>query len=235
MLALTDLTVRFPAPEHPSRERVLRKMLAFAHRDGIRTLCFVSRASSGARAEESADEKMLLACAKEFPELRIKTAAELFLKDREDTAFAPDDLPTVGQSDTLLVSLDPEIRADLLFEMLMRLRGSGRGILLHAPDAVICLQKQPSLAQRLSELGILFQISAGSVLGENGLVRKRFSSKMLREDRVFSIASDASDHLYHPPRLSKCYLKLCRTYGEAFAYRLLIHAPLSLLGLADTI
>lgn len=232
MLALTDLTVRFPDSKNQNSERILRKMIELAFYDGIRALCCVSRLPYNAKREDLRDPKDLLVYAEEYPELRLLTAAELHFEGEDDARALSSDPPTLGHSDILLISLDTGMAAEPLFRTLMLLRESGHGILLHEPDAIACLQKQPSLALRLSELGILFQISAGSVLGENGLARKRFCTKMLKENRVFTVVSDATDHLYRPPRLSRCWKRIRRSYGDELAYRLFSYNPSRVLGLA---
>jgi tyrosine-protein phosphatase YwqE len=80
------------------------------------------------------------------------------------------------------------------------------------------------------ELGILFQVSARSILGENQLKRKGFCKAMLKNGAIFAIVSDSCEHLRHPPRLSRCYTYLKRHYDEQLASRLLFSQPNALLG-----
>ncbi len=232
MLPLTDLMIRFPTLLEGGGAKTAQRMIELAYRDGIRALCHVSRLSCNASKGDVPNRKDLLSYAEGYPDLRIFSAAELFFSSEEQIRALSSDPPTLGHSDILLISTDVNIPSDAVFRALMRLWESGHGVLLHAPDTVACFQRQPSLALRLSELGILFQISADSVLGENGLVRKRFCTRLLKENAVFSIVSDATDHLYRPPRLSKCYERIRRSYGEALAYRLFSHNPSCVLGIA---
>jgi tyrosine-protein phosphatase YwqE len=234
MFPLTDLQIRFPSLDEKNGERTARKMIDLAYRDGTRALCYTAPLPPSAGKAEVLFRRELLNYASErYPDLTMLAAAELTLQSEEDAEALSDSAPTLGHSDMLLVSLDPGVPPAVLFRMLMRLRASGRGVLLSRADTLSCFQKQPSLAQRIAELGICFQVSAGSVLGENGLLRKGFCQRMLKESAIFSIASDATDHLYHPPLLSKCYKRISRLFGEETAYKLFCYHPSSVLGLSE--
>lgn len=234
MLPLTDLQIRFPALDARYGERTARKMIDLAYRDGTRALCYTLPLPPSARKAELTEREDLLSYATEhYPDLTMHAAAELTVRGIDDAKSLSDDPPTLGHSGMLLISIDPKITPDALFRSLMLLRETGYGILLSRADALDCFQKQPTLALRIAELGILFQVSTTSVLGENGLIRKGFCKRMLKEGAVFSIASDATEHLYHPPLLSKCYKRICRFFDEKTAYRLFHHNPAALLGLSD--
>ena len=234
MPKLTDLLVRIPSPEKVNGERIARKMIDLAYRDGIRALCCTVALPYTAGIDDLPLRQELYDYAREkYPTLTFVTSAELQLPKDADLGLLAATPPTVGRSDLLLVAVEEGIAPDALFRLLMRCKESGHGVLLSHPERTLCLQGQPTLALRLAELGILFQLTASAVLGEDGLVQKGFCREMLKKGAVFSIASDATDHLYRPPRLSKCYASLERRYGRELADRLLCHNPSALLGLSD--
>ena len=234
MFPLVDLKIELPSPEQADGERIACKMIDAAYRDGIRGLCYVSSLPFDADASLcSANESVERYASERYPDLTLVASGELHFRDEADARRLSSTPATYGRSDLLAVSLAPQISPESLYQTLMILKESGHGILLTRAETIDCLLSHPTLALRMTELGIRLQLGAGSVLGENGLLSKGFCRKMLKQNAVFSICSHAKDHLRKPPRLSKCYAYLCRHYGDEIADLLLRKNPAMVLGLTD--
>ena len=231
MHTLTDLLIRLPYLGD-GQEKIAKKMIDFAYRDNIRALCDVKRLPCSATKGNLTVRKDLLDYASErYPDLKIVPGAELICQSEEDAKIISKDPPTLGSSDILLIALDPKILPDALYRILMIIKESGHGILLSRADTIECFLHHPKFALRMAELGILFEVSAGSVLGENQLLRKGFCTSMLKNGAIFSIVTDSTEHLYHPPCLSRCFAYVKRHFGEDLAYRLFCYHPAAVLGI----
>ena len=231
MHTFTDLLIRLPYLGD-GQEKIAKKMIDFAYRDNIRALCDVKRLPCSATKDDLTLRKDLLAYAGErYPDLQIIPGAELIFQGEEDAKAISNDPPTLGSSDILLIALDPKISPDALYRTLMIVKESGHGILLSRTDTIECFLHHPKFALRMADIGILFEVSAGSVLGENQLSRKGFCTTMLKNGAIFSIVTDATEHLYHPPRLSRCYAYVKRHFGEDLAYRVFSYHPAAVLGI----
>lgn len=77
-------------------------------------------------------------------------------------------------------------------------------ILAH-PERHAFFHTQPSKLQPFIRLGCLFQITAGSVLGDFGQAAQAFAHRLLIEDKVHFMASDAHNTLYRPPKLADAF------------------------------
>ncbi len=78
----------------------------------------------------------------------------------------------------------------------------------------------PELADELLQMGALLQLNADSILGVNGFRVKRFCHKLLLEEKVHFVATDAHDLKDRPPLLRECFLRIHKKYGQAYAARL---------------
>lgn len=80
-----------------------------------------------------------------------------------------------------------------------------------------------SLVPEVLEKGALVQLNADSVMGQNGLRVKKFCHRMLKEQMVHFIASDAHDIRKRPPLLRDCFLRVHKKYGEEYAAQVFYH------------
>ena len=81
-------------------------------------------------------------------------------------------------------------------------------------------RKEPNLVEELLDMGALLQLNADSVMGVNGFGIKRFCHKLLQEEKVHFVASDAHDLQCRPPLLRESFLHIHKKYGQAYAARL---------------
>lgn len=86
---------------------------------------------------------------------------------------------------------------------------------------------------RLRDLGAMIQINAGSVLGREGLRRKRYVWGLMKRDLVDVVASDAHDPVYRPQELGTCAVKIENKLGQTYAQKVLWDVPLKILSLDE--
>lgn len=72
-------------------------------------------------------------------------------------------------------------------------------VLLAHPERCAAFQRDPARLTRLVRSGVRVQLTAGAVTGAFGSRVREFSLRLLREDLVHVIASDAHDALRRPP------------------------------------
>lgn len=91
------------------------------------------------------------------------------------------------------------------------------------------IQQDISLAGRLAAKGALIQVNAGSLLGLEGAKQKKTVKKLIKQDLVFAVASDAHDTEFRTPNLEQCEKYLIRKYGEEYACKVLRDNPMQLM------
>lgn len=86
-----------------------------------------------------------------------------------------------------------------------------------------------TLVRRLVDAGAYLQVNGGSILGWNGFGTKRFCWKLIREQYVHLIGSDAHDPDRRIPCIGPCAAYLERKLGAEETRRLLMENPEAML------
>ncbi len=99
-----------------------------------------------------------------------------------------------------------------------------RPIVAHA-ERCACLLAEPENVEDLIRMGAFIQVNAASILGDEGRPVRGFCKKLIRQDLVHLIGSDAHDTTDRMPNIGPCAQYLARKFGEDTAERLLIDNP----------
>jgi len=83
-----------------------------------------------------------------------------------------------------------------------RLRGQGHEIVLAHPERCPAFHRDLDLLRALVEDGVLTSITAGSLVGRFGKSVRRFALRLLSEELVHNVASDAHDARRRPPGIA---------------------------------
>ena len=87
------------------------------------------------------------------------------------------------------------------------------------------LLRTPEKLKPFLEQGCLLQVTAGAVAGRFGKAAQEFAQKLLKEDMVTILASDAHNIEYRPPVLSEGRDAAAALIGEPAAQRLVLDNP----------
>jgi protein-tyrosine phosphatase len=82
------------------------------------------------------------------------------------------------------------------------LRARGFEILLAHPERAPMLQRDPAAVARMVRGGVRTQVTAGGLRGQFGKPVQKFALRMIEEELVHTLASDAHDASRRPPGLS---------------------------------
>ena len=92
-------------------------------------------------------------------------------------------------------------------------------------------ERYPALIQDLDcveevvRLGAKLQVTTGAIYGQHGFRYKRICKKLLAEDMVDFIATDAHDMKKRAPDFDRCRQYIEKKKGPAFARKILIENP----------
>ena len=90
-------------------------------------------------------------------------------------------------------------------------------------------RKDVNLVKQLIDMGCYVQVNAQSVIGEDGFLVKQYCRKLLNEDLVHFIGSDAHDVASRHPAMGKCMEYLINKYGRDYAEWIMINNPQKLI------
>ncbi len=101
-------------------------------------------------------------------------------------------------------------------------------VIAHA-ERIECLRREYGRFQELIRMGAEIQITAGTLLGEDGWSIGHICRKMIKDGSVRYIASDAHRVRERRPNLRECFDFLVKKYGQETAEELLIVNPRKIL------
>ena len=141
-------------------------------------------------------------------------------------------LPFIGQYKTLSVLLFemPHSHVPVGIEQLISWLMARKVLPLIAhPERNRELQRKPEMIQRLRRLGVLFQLTAGSIIGRFGDKPHALSEFMLSQGYVDVVASDSHDTTKRPNDMKSAYESVENYYSESLARQLFVTMPATLL------
>jgi protein-tyrosine phosphatase len=149
---------------------------------------------------------------------RIHTGCDFHLTfDNVDDALAHRAKYTVNGGRYLLVEFPDLLIYPKTAELFARLLDAGLVPIITHPERNDLLRHRLPDLKAWVELGCLIQVTAASFEGRFGRRAQAFSEKLMEEDLVHFIASDAHDTKHRPPGLRGAYDLIRRRWGAARA------------------
>lgn len=133
--------------------------------------------------------------------------------------------PTMAGSRYVLTEFSSMHGYEVLRNQLYELVAGGYIPIVAHAERYPCLVKKPELIEELQALGAQIQLTAGSILGEEGWGMKRFCMKLLKKRMVQYVATDTHDLKDRHPNLQECAEVLEKKFGRRFAEQILIRNP----------
>ncbi|MGI8921075.1 MAG: tyrosine-protein phosphatase [Solirubrobacteraceae bacterium] len=145
--------------------------------------------------------------------LDVVAGAELALTRLVELEDAVGEGYALGGGPWLLVESPYSPEAGDFDRVLVELARRGDRIVLAHPERCPTFQRDPARLRKLSDAGVLNQVTADSLGGRFGIEVRRFALTLLRDDLVHVIASDGHDHHNRPPRIAQALDAVAREVG----------------------
>lgn len=124
---------------------------------------------------------------------------------------------TMADSRYVLVEFGPMVDYDYLRNGVYDLLSEGYFPIIAHVERYQCLSDHVDRIGDLSGMGAYIQVNAGSVMGDVGFKIKNFTRKLLKQELVHFVATDAHDTKKRAPELKKCADYIARKYGQGYA------------------
>lgn len=208
-----------------TREQMI-SMLSMAANDGIGLIAATSHAYP-ARASfqyETYLERLCEAnayCVEQGWNLRLVSGCEIHYCQRVPDLLIDGKLPTLDQSNLVLIEFDLDILREEMEQAADSLYRIGfRPIVAHV-ERYRCLAHSPKRAMAMrEEYGLIYQMNCQTVLRPRGLWESLFVNKMLENRAIDLVATDAHDTVRRPICMNAAYQELCNRYGVDYARQL---------------
>ncbi len=128
-------------------------------------------------------------------EIYINSEIEELLKNKQASSL--------NKSNYLLVELPMSGDYPNYLDILLDLKEAGYKVILAHPERYVSFQNDIKKVKELYQMGILFQCNLGSILKEYGKSSYKLMKQLLKEKKVFVLASDI-----HHKKCDDWYLKV---------------------------
>ena len=146
--------------------------------------------------------------------INIHTGNELYYSHELIRAVKAGDVLTLAGSNYVLLEFSPNVEKRKLQSAVYQFLGEGYFPIIAHMERYSVLQSDPEIALDIYEMGALYQMNAGSLLGRAGWKTKRFSRLMMENGLVQFIATDAHDSKRRSPDLQKAAKWIAGKHGR---------------------
>ena len=161
--------------------------------------------------------------------LRLTTGADFHISDTMLTRLRAGSAPTLAATNYFLLEPSHHVMPPRLMEFCELLSKSDYRPIVTHPERLTWIEQKYDVIRALGRSGAAMQITAGSLTGEFGKRPQYWSERMLDENLVDIIASDAHDVHRRPPGLSRARDRIIERSGQEVATRLVLTNPIRIL------
>ena len=206
------------------------RMLRMAAKDGISQIILTPHNKPWHRNVDCAEMKDKMDRLRERErqeglDIRLYTGGELYYRSGLTEELDRGRAETLAGSRYVLVEFDPLADYDYIRNgVYSLLTGGYYPIAAHVEryGNVCC---KINRITELIDMGCFMQVNAASVMGQCGIGMRRLTKKMLKQNLVHFVATDAHDADQRAPRLFKCAEYIGKKYGEGSKRRLFCDHP----------
>ena len=217
----------------PDRDTALA-MARMAVADGITHIACTPHITTGVYDNSAAT---IGALTEEVSRVLQEQGIDLTLLTGADVHMAPDlvqklrdkRVPTLNDTRYFLLEPPHHVAPPRLDGLVRALVAAGFVPIITHPERLGWIETHYALMGKLVAEGALIQLTAGSITGGFGRRARYWAEKMLDEDLVDIVASDAHNLTGRPPVLSRARDVLAGRIGEAKAWQMVLHRPAAIL------
>ncbi len=216
---------------------VALEMLQQAHESGttdvVLTPHYLTRdvRSSGASKQHIIDtfNELKVKASSKLPKLNLHLGSETFAAANISDYLERDLMLPLGNSKNLLVEFGFDDSINRVLEITKLIISAGYTVVVAHPERYRFLLYNPQALLKLLDQGVLLQINASSVMGQNGAYSRDMALSLIDSGLAAVIASDCHSVSFRNPDLSECYSFVSSEFSVECADALLSTNPLAVI------
>ena len=116
----------------------------------------------------------------------------------------------------MLLEFSPSAKFSYIFQAVQLVQASGMEVIMAHCERYICLLENMEYIERLSRIGVRFQVNASSITGNGGRRAQKFIGRLMDADYVFCVGSDAHNNTTRPPVMDEAAMYVKKKYGKEY-------------------
>lgn len=184
-------------------------------------------------AEPSIIESLLAELRKRMEDegisIKLHSGNELYYRDGLVEEIMGGKVLTLAGSNYVLMEFNPMEDYDYIRYGVYSLIAEGYHPILAHAERYSKINGKANRIVDLKEMGCYIQVNAGSVMGVFGLQNKFAARRLLKEQLVHFMATDAHDTKERGSHIRECAFFIAKKYGEGYAREILYENPMHVI------
>ena len=160
---------------------------------------------------------------------KLFSGNEIYYSDETMEELLQGKICSLAGSDYVLVEFHPTNPYKAIQNAMYRVQAAGFIPIIAHVERYSDIVSNPARVRDLIEMGCYIQVNASSIMGKYGLGISHFTKKLLKDELVHFIASDAHDTGRRAPQLLDCRNYVERKFGEDYALQLFFTNPANVI------
>ncbi len=165
-------------------------------------------------------KKLKEAALAEGIKVKLFSGNEIYYSDETMDELIGGQICSLAGSDYVLVEFHPTATWKSIQNAAYKVQGAGYIPIIAHVERYSDIVSHPARVSDLINLGCYIQVNASSIMGDYGFGIGHFCKKILKDELVHFVASDAHDAKKRAPKLSDCRKYVERKFGSDYADRL---------------
>lgn len=202
------------------------EMLRIAYEEGITDMVVTPHYQSGrfftpAEAIRTKVQQLTNLAQHNGIPIRFYPGTEVYYRSDLEDKLDSGELATMNGSLYLLTEFSPMEDYSYIRNAFNELRGMGYIPILAHVERYQCMLKDIERVRELRKMGCEIQANAGSITGKFGFQTKRYCKKLLSEQLIDYVGTDAHNAERRAPQMKQCAELLYKKCDEEYAARIL--------------
>ena len=160
---------------------------------------------------------------------KLFSGNEIYYSDETMEELIDGRICSLAGSDYVLVEFHPTNPFKVIQNAAGRVQAAGYIPIIAHVERYSDIVSHPARVRDLIQMGCFIQVNASSVMGKYGFGISHFTKKLLKEELVHFIASDAHDTGRRAPHLLDCRNYVERKFGEDYGKKLFFTNPANVI------
>ena len=201
----------------------MHAMLKKAAEDGIGRIVATPHVTPGVRRfnheqYQRTIEEARSYCREHGLEIELYTGAEILYTAQTCAFLMEGRVPTMANTDHVLVEFSPDVRFDSFCDALDALQCHGYLPIVAHVERYQCLYSHPARAEKVKqEMDVCFQVNCSTILTKRDATAHRFVEKLLDWDLIDAIATDAHSSTVRCVHMHEAWRRLKKEFGASYA------------------
>ncbi len=165
----------------------------------------------------------------ELPELTLRLGCEIHVSMDVAEEIKGGRCATMGGTEFVLLEFPEAAEKKYILERCHAVMNRGFAPIVAHAERCVAIRKDMELLRRLVDMGIYIQMSAGSIIGEDGFFWKQFCKKAMQQDLVHFVGSDAHGLNDRKVNIGKCAAYIEKLMGADYRDQIMCINPMEII------